>query len=169
LAAGNFVAPKLTALGKATIAGALSGSEWDVSGHVGAVKATTMIGSRIALGEGGGLGGPRYDLKSLTLSGDKLNVNTPSFVRSQVYLTGTIGSAKLNLVDTTDEIDSPSSTRRLGVRADVMTLVSFRASGVNSGKLVTLRKLGSPGDLASPLTNPANIASVIDSFRLVVV
>jgi hypothetical protein len=98
-----------------------------------------------------------------------LNVNTPGFVQSQVYLTGTLGSAKLNLVDTLQEIGSPTIDRRLGIRADVMTLVSFRASGVNAGKLVTLKKLGSPGDLASPLTNPAHVAAVIDRFRLVVV
>jgi ELWxxDGT repeat protein len=164
LSAAN--APKQVALSKATIAGKLSGSDWTLSGHAGTVTVGSISGSRIALGEGTQT---VLNFKALSVKGSKLDVNGPAFVKSQVFVTGTLGSAKLNLVDLTQDLDNPSVSRFLGLRGDVLSLVNFRAAGLNTGKPVTLKKLLTTNDLADPKKNPANVAATTNQFKLVIV
>lgn len=138
-------APKSMAVNKATITGTLANSVWNVDGHLGTLTMGAMKDSRVALGEGAPT---KYDLKSLTITGSKNDANGPAFVQSQVVLTGKLGSAKLNLVNIVAEINNPSASRFLGLQADTMSLVSFRAAGVNSGKAVTFTKLEMTADLS---------------------
>lgn len=166
---GFFPAPKLIALGSATIAGAIQDSDWDIAGHVGTVTAAALLRSRIALGEGQTGNDPKLNLKSLVLKGIPFNASASSFEQSQVYLTGTLSSAKLNLVNTTQEIDQPTAERRLGLRADMMNLVSFCSPEINGGKLVSLKKLGTVQDLNNPKANPANVSALTGKFRLMLV
>ena len=154
--------PKNPALGTLAVTGTMNDSSITAAGNVGTVTLGAMNGSQLLVGTMNGVAGLAADstafvtpvpakpnLTSLTIKG--LVSNQASFTASAVDAWN-IGKVSLKLVDSAVE-DNP-----FGFAAAEIGSMSFTATGVNSGKPVTLKTLDAPEDLLNPKNNPAAVA-----------